>query len=232
MKMIDVVPELLNKIKDDFYEQYRSSKVISSLNELIYSGKGNYNDAHKYSLEVGRILSNSLTNNLSSSVLPDGMMYFNIAERILGETLTNNHELVSGICEIVQNTINQSFGLGLKAIKPKLNKDAIRGIVERVSSEIEFDKVIWILGEPIETFSEKIVDESVKINAEFQSKSGLSPKIIRIAESGCCDWCNEIAGEYTYPGEVPDDVYRRHANCRCTTEYVSISKRQNVWTKR
>ena len=29
---------------------------------------------------------------------------------------------------------------------------------------------------------------------------------------------------------MPTDVYRKHNRCRCTVEYISVDKRENVWT--
>ncbi len=60
---------------------------------------------------------------------------------------------------------------------------------------------------------------------------GLSPKIIRKSNGGCCDWCNKLVGTYDYSA-APGDVYRRHENCNCTVDYDPGSgKTQNVWTK-
>lgn len=229
--MSDIVPELLNKIEDDFFKTYRNSQKIKSLLEKLKT-TGGYQDAHEYALEVGSILSNSLGNVITAEILPDGRMYYNIADRILNQTLGTNHALIADITEEVQTRINREYGLGIKAIRPQFAKDRVNGIIDRVSFELDFDEISWILQEPIQTFSEKIVDDSIKLNAEFQSRSGLSPKIVRTAEAGCCEWCSEIAGTYIYPDEVPDDVYRRHSNCRCVTEFVSVAKKQNVWTKR
>ena len=48
-----------------------------------------------------------------------------------------------------------------------------------------------------------------------------------------CKRCSSLAGVYEYP-DVPEDVYRRHENCRCTVEYDpgDGKKLQNVHTKK
>lgn len=48
---------------------------------------------------------------------------------------------------------------------------------------------------------------------------------------GCCEWCTRQSGRYEYPDKVPADVYKRHDNCKCTVEYVTNSRKQNVHTK-
>ncbi|MEI3522508.1 MAG: hypothetical protein V8Q40_16545 [Anaerosacchariphilus sp.] len=133
--------------------------------------------------------------------------------------------------EAAQEILNKNAGLGLKAVRPAVNQDAIDGIVNRVSSEEQFDAVKWILDAPVKTFAQKIVDESVRANAEFHHKAGLKPKIIRKSSGHCCAWCSRMAGTYSYP-DVPKDVYRRHDNCNCTVEYdPGGTKRQDVWSK-
>ena len=39
------------------------------------------------------------------------------------------------------------------------------------------------------------------------------------------------AVKYAYPDDVPQDVYKRHDNCKCTVEYVTNGRKQNVHTK-
>lgn len=62
------------------------------------------------------------------------------------------------------------------------------------------------------------MDSTVKTNADFQYKAGLRPKIRRMTDGKCCEWCSRLAGVYDYP-DVPKDVFRRHANCGCVVEY-------------
>ena len=145
--------------------------------------------------------------------------------------MKENYEHVADCAEAAQEILNKNAGLGLKAVRPAVNQDAIDGIVNRVSSEEQFDAVKWILDAPVKTFAQKIVDESVRANAEFHHKAGLKPKIIRKSSGHCCAWCSRMAGTYSYP-DVPKDVYRRHDNCNCTVEYdPGGTKRQDVWSK-
>lgn len=158
-------------------------------------------------------------------------MYYNIANRVITPTLTDNYNLVSDVTSEIQTSLNEAAGIGIKAVKPELNQDRIDGIINRISSEDNYDDVSWILDEPVKNFSQSIVDDSVKANAEFHAKAGLQPKIVRKLAGNCCKWCSILAGTYTYPN-VPKDVYRRHERCRCTVNYIPINgKVQNVWTK-
>ena len=70
--------------------------------------------------------------------------------------------------EQIQTSLNKSSRIGIKAIKPELNQDRILGIVNKVSEAEAYDDVAWVLDEPIVNFSQSIVDDSIKANAEFQ----------------------------------------------------------------
>ena len=229
---MDIVPELLELIERDFNTAISSSEKLKYIRKLINEGKATYKQANEYAIEVGEILSRIYTKHIKSDVLPDGKMYYNIAERILTPTLSNNHDIVAKVSAEVQEHLNKSTGLGLKGIEPKVNRERIESIINRITHEELFDDVAWILGEPVVNFTQTVVDEVIKANVDFQGESGLSPKIIRTTDSAkACDWCKRQAGTYEYPN-VPQDVYKRHDRCRCTVEYVpdGVSK-QNVWSK-
>jgi len=228
----DIVPELLEKIKADFFTQAEKSAELERLLILVRSGKANFIDAHEFATKLGQILSDALQMNISGSILPDGKMHFNIASRILNETLGTNHKMVSAYTKQVQEILNKEAGIGLKSIQAPINQERIDGLVNRLSYEEKFDDVSWILKEPIVNFNQNIVDNHIKVNADFHFKSGLKPKIVRTTDGNCCEWCSKIAGVYTYPG-VNRDVFRRHDRCTCTVDYhPGDGKQQNAWSKK
>ena len=230
--MDDIVPELLEKIKADFFEQAEKSAELERLLLLVRSGKANFIDAHEFATKLGQILSEALQNNISGLILPDGKMHFNIASRILNETLGTNHKMVSTYAKQIQEALNKEAGIGLKSIQAPINQERIDGLVNRLSYEEKFDDVSWILKEPIVNFNQNIVDNHIKVNADFHFKSGLKPKIVRTTDGNCCAWCSKLAGVYTYPG-VNRDVFRRHDRCTCTVDYhPGDGKKQNVWSKK
>lgn len=230
----DVAPELLERIRNDFKIKFEENEKIKELYELMASGNATYKEVNEFAIETGRILTIVFANDLSSSVLPDGKMYFNIANRIIPDTLKKNHELVTDAGAQVQKSLNEKAGIRIRAIKPEINQDRIVGLVNKVSSADSYDSVAWVLEEPVINFTQSIVDDMIKVNADFQYDAGMSPVIIRSAESKCCEWCSKLAGRYKYP-EVPKDVYRRHERCRCVVEYDPKDGRnvvQNVHTKK
>lgn len=230
--VVDIVPELLDRIQKDFNTELNKSKKIIRISLLIDNGAATYADANEYAVEVGEILARVFKRHLKADALADGKMYYNIAKRILNPTLGNNHALIAEASAEIQEILNQSVGLGIRGIEPSLNQYRIDSIINRVSVEEDFENVAWILDEPIVNFSQSVVDDAIKTNVDFHGQSGLSPTVTRKAHGhDPCDWCRAMEGTYKYP-DVPDGVYGRHDRCRCTVEYdPGDSRRQNIWTK-
>ncbi|MGF0071914.1 hypothetical protein [Streptococcus orisratti] len=227
----DIVPELLDEVRKEFEQLYGSSAVVKQAFEMLKNKKATYQTVNEFAIEIGDILSKVLTGSVSSSRLPDGKMYYNIAQRVLSDTLGLNYELVSDYAKEVQGLLNNQAKIGLAVQVPEINQDRIDGLANRLSFEDSFDDVAWILGEPIVNFTQSIVDDSIRKNAEFQYEAGLSPEIVRTEGGKCCDWCREVVGRYKYP-KVPKDVYRRHQRCRCIVEYDPKSgKVRDIWSK-
>ncbi|MGQ7423659.1 hypothetical protein ACTGVR_03965 [Streptococcus suis] len=228
----DILPDLLKEVQDKFEVSYGKSEVVRNAFAELKKKKATYATANDFALEVGDILADALSSSVTGDKLPDGKMYYNIAKRLLTDTLGRNFELLSGYASQVQEDLNSSAKIGLQVQVPEINQDRIDGLVNRLSSEDEFSKVAWMLQEPIVNFTQSIVDDSIKANAEFHYDSGLSPQIIRKEGGKCCDWCCEVVGIYQYP-KVPKDAYRRHQRCRCTVDYdPKNGKVQNVHSKR
>jgi len=216
--MVDVTPQLIKDIDAYYSKEMSKSKTAAYIKGLAKSGKVDYSHAYQYAKVVGNARAKAFKNVLNSSALPDGKMYFNIADRIVRETLPKDYEDVANVAKSAQGAINKKIGTGLKAVTPELDDDKLMGIINRLSSETIFDDVAWILEAPVKQFCASSVDDTVKANAEFQQKAGIKAVVIRTTNGKCCEWCDALAGSYTYPG-VPGEVFSRHDNCTCSLEY-------------
>lgn len=224
-------PKLLEQVQQTFSENFRKNKKISEIYKKIRSGSGTFRDAQEFARETGKALSDAYSSVIHGEDLPNGKMYYNIAQKVLQPTLSENFALATKVAGMVQESLNEQAGIGMKAVQPDLNQNRIDGILNRVSSEDNFDDVKWILGAPVETFTQSAIDDEIRVNAEFQNKAGMRPKIVRTMVGNCCRWCKALAGTYYYP-DVPKDVFRRHNNCNCIVEYFpGDGKVQNAHSK-
>ena len=230
--MKDIVPELLEKIQKDFENSVNNNAEIARLRKLIESREGSYIEAEEISKEIGAELSQAFGNNLSSATLPDGKMYFNIADRTVKPLLEEGYLMATQDAMAVQKILNERAGIGLKVQQPEIDSERVAGLIDSLVSADQFDDIAWLLKDPLINFMLSAVTDVVRENFEFHGKAGLNPKIVRTAERKCCKWCRSLAGTYSYPVEN-DDVFRRHQRCQCTVIYdQGDGLRENVHTKK
>lgn len=205
---------LLKEIKKEFNEKIADLKVNPT----------SYADVNDYAIKIGEVLTEVFDGHLTE-------MHKEYIREVLNDRLKANHKLIVGKGKVAQANLNQQANIGLAVQTPELNQDRIDGIVGRLVRE-DFEEAKWLLDAPIVNFSQSVVDDMIKSNAELHYRAGLSPKIIRFETGKCCKWCKSLAGIYQYPA-VPKDVYRRHERCRCTVEFTpKKGVKQDVHSKK
>lgn len=234
--MADVSPELLERIRGEFSWRIETDARINELFEQTNGFSTASRAMDDYAQRCGEILAEVFEQELSSDVLPDGRMYWNIAENVVNPMLANNYELVTQACSQAITTLNEHAGIGIQPIVPEMNRDRIRGIDNLLANAERYDDVAPKFLEAVVNYSQSVATDAVRENADFQYRAGMSPKIIREAEAGACEWCQGLAGTYDYSKvrDTGNDVYRRHENCRCRVMYEPHrgSGRQDVHSKR
>lgn len=206
--------DLLGRITQTFEKRLKNLNIKAT----------SYEDVNDYAVALGEILTTAFNIHITENPTP-------IIKEIFNDRLRENHRLITDFGAIVQEILNKKAKIGLAVQIPKLNQSRIDGLVGRLTGE-DFEESKWLLGSPIVNFSQSVVDDMIRKNAEFHYNSGLKPKVVRKEAGNCCKWCKSLVGTYNYP-DVPKDVYRRHRNCRCTVEYIpKKGVRQDVYTKK
>lgn len=233
--MEDIAPELLERLQAEFARNVQKDDKISALIRKLQDGT-NYADSGDYAYYVGKALSDAFAAVVSEDTLPDGKMYWNIAQRVIEPMLHIDHELVSEYAEATQAYLNRIGGIGLQVQRAPFDAERAKGILDAVCAKEHYAAAEGQFLAAVINFSQHVSDETMKRNADFQSSVGLHPKIIRKTSGKPCKWCRRLVGTFEYPLDVSGiegDVYRRHENCRCIVEYYpgSGKQRQDVWSK-
>ena len=232
--MSDITPGLYAVINADFTDSVANDTNLAAILADIDAGKATHAATYRLASIIGKHASSALQAHIVTDDLPDGRLYFNIAEGTVGPVLRRSHSLVTGAGQQVQRALNQRARIGINPIIPTLDENRLRDLLYKLGAAESFDNVAWLLGAPIQNFVESVADDMVRENVEFHARAGLGPKIRRVAAPGCCEWCDALAGTYDYDS-APADVYRRHERCTCNVEYDpsdSTGMVQNVWSKR
>lgn len=197
------------------------------------NGKANFNDVSELSTQLGNALSRLIAANVTPDKLPNGKLYYNIANTFLTGSLRDNYDLINLTAQAVQESIDNRNGMMIEPQKAEFPADRVHSIVNAVSDETaDWSTIERRLDSPVRNVTESFYNDYVEANAEFRSDAGFKPYIIRETDGNCCAWCSSLAGQYEYPNDVPPDVYARHDNCTCTVTYVTDKYRQDVWSKK
>ena len=226
----DIVPGLLANIEDDFNKSFQSDDTLKTLYGKVQDGTATQADGEKFAHEVGRLTADVFHRKVTPEILPDGMLYYNIANRIIPPILKNNYGIVGEVMKQVIERMNHDAGLGIKFQEPEFESGRVHDLVWKASLD-KYEKMQKMVETGLDTFTRSVADDCVRTNAEFQYEAGLSPRIERDTDGDCCSWCSDMAGTYDYKS-APKEVFARHANCGCTVEFLpGDGRRQNVHTK-
>lgn len=230
--MADIGAELLEKIRTEFRKSCKADKYIQSVLKKIEGGTAKMEEVALLSKRLGLRALQAIGAYVNASALPDGKMYYNIADTILTGVLKDNYDVINSAAAECQKALDSQVGINITPQQAEFPTERVQAVVNAASvPDIAEDKIIRRMTAPAQNITESFYNDYVQKNVKFRSDAGLDCYIIRNDHGGCCKWCSKLAGKYHYPEDVPKDVYRRHDNCGCTVTYLNGRKAQNVWSK-
>jgi hypothetical protein len=212
--------------------QKNNNTEYSDLWELVNAGKATYEDAQKYSRVVAGKWSELLKKYFGIDADIQGLTADDMA-RDIETALKQCYRHSSYYASKVQEIINDSVGINIKAVEGQIDKSRIENLIEKlragedVTNEllITADNVWLIEDGVVENISMSAVTDTIRANAKLHTDAGLTSYIERKqGPGGCCKWCNSVAGRYVY-GEQPDDFFKIHKHCNCVITYMPSRQR-------
>jgi hypothetical protein len=230
--MADIGAELLEKIRAEFQKSCKADKYIQSVLKKIDGGTAKMEEVALLSKQLGFRASQAIGAHVNIAVLPDGKMYYNIADTILTGVLKDNYDVINSAAAECQKALDGAAGINITPQQAAFPTERVQAVANAASiPDITEEVMIRRMTAPAQNITESFYNDYVQKNVKFRSDAGLDCYIIRNDHGGCCAWCSKLAGKYHYPEDVPKDVYRRHDNCGCTVTYLNGKKAQNVWDK-
>lgn len=230
--MADIGAELLGKIRAEFQNSCKADKYIQSVLKKIEGGTAKMEEVALLSKQLGFRVSQAIGAHVNVAALPDGKMYYNIADTILTGVLKDNYDVINSTAAECQKALDSQTGINITPQQAAFPTERVQAVVNAASvPDIAEEVMIRRMTAPAQNITESFYNDYVQTNVKFRSDAGLDCYIIRNDHGGCCEWCAKLAGKYHYPEDVPKDVYRRHDNCGCTVTYLNGRKAQNVWDK-
>lgn len=113
--MNDVAPAIYEKVNKRFeYLISRDDKIKRSLDRLE-KGTATFEDAYYYAQNIGYCLADAFS-LISEDDLPDGRMYYNIAEKAVKPFLERSAGMCNDYANAVVKLLNEKAGLGLNPV--------------------------------------------------------------------------------------------------------------------
>ncbi|CDA71452.1 putative uncharacterized protein [Ruminococcus sp. CAG:579] len=230
--MADIGAELLEKIRAYFKKKCQGDAYIQSVLGKVAAGTAQMEEISLLSQSIGFRASQAISEFVNVAALPDGKMYYNIADTILSGVLKDNYEIINSAAAECQRALDRKMGINIEPQRAPYPAERVQAVAGAASApDISEEKMVRRMTSTTENITRSFYDDYVETNVKYRSEAGLECFIIRSDHGGCCKWCAALAGKYRYPEEVPKDVYRRHDNCTCTVTYISGRKAQDVWSK-
>lgn len=133
----DIVPALWEQIETTYKSKVKVDPLIKSLTKKVEEEKASLKDVYTYASELSKHAVGTLAVCLSAENLPDGKLYWNIAERTIISLYRLVHEDIVDMAVAVTKAEDKKQGIGLKPICPEFNEERIRTIVNTIVNEAD-----------------------------------------------------------------------------------------------
>lgn len=217
--------KLLDKLRLEFAEIRTRNSVLNSIIKKINSGNADFSDTFRYADISSELLGEFLSEKVSELSHED-------REYICAELLKAQHQDINRKTAKVQKSLDEKQGINLSPQKASFPVVRANQIAHSLADPtVPIETIIRRADGPVANVAKSFHDDYIKENAKFRSDAGLKCFIVRTTDGNCCKWCSSIAGRYEYD-DLPDDIFRRHDNCGCSTIYENGRQRQDVWSKK
>lgn len=223
--MEDIAPELYREIEEIFKAETRADRQIIKIVRKLKAGKGTQADLTTVAERLGTHASKALQQVLTTERLPDGKMYWNIAEKTIKPTLESVHQTVNALSSLELRAEDLRHGVNVAVQLGREPSEHIRTVMGFASNSVSQTELANALGDPVKTAALDFLDDFQKKNAEERAGVGVKQYVVRTYDgvglrAGDCHWCIARAGTWEYQDAIDNGVFERHPGCGCTIEVV------------
>ena len=140
----DVVPELLDQILAEYEKQIEGNQFISSFLKKLEKETAKDSDVSLYGNELGECAAKAFLKYIIPENLPDGKLYWNIAERVINSLLTDVYNRVNSAADSVQKVNDERDNIHIKPQHELYPKEQIRRLADKAIEVYEKGTDEWI----------------------------------------------------------------------------------------
>lgn len=128
----DMAPQLYEDIHKEFELNISKSRRIQKFLNKMENNKATAKDVAFYSSDLGICAGDALLKYITPDKLPNGKLYWNIAQRTIGPLLEEVNELVMAAAVSVQSVADQKEKIGMKPVKSEIPSGRIDGFIRQL----------------------------------------------------------------------------------------------------
>ncbi|MBQ2603411.1 MAG: hypothetical protein II589_00030, partial [Clostridia bacterium] len=118
-------------------------------------------------------MSAAIAKNVIPDNLPNGTLYYNIAEKILSGTLKDNYELVNMAAQAAQEQTDSQLNIRIEPQKAEFPQDRVHKIINAAADQTaDSDTIKRRSASPVQNVTESFFDNYVEENAKFREEAG------------------------------------------------------------
>lgn len=233
--MEDIAPELYAKIEADFDKSVKGDTVIKQLVNKLNKGKPLSNgDFTTVASRLGKHASDAFHTYLTVDALPEGQMFWNIADRTVRPIMNKIYETENGLQILSQHIKDKAAGVNISIVKGMDPVNRIDEVLDFAVNSKTGEELYNALDLPVQTTALDFNDDFMRQNGEIRNELGFEQTVIREYDgvglgngTRPCNWCIGRAGTWTFQEAKDNGVFERHTGCGCTIEIVSSDEVEN-----
>lgn len=133
----DIVPELLDQILMEYERQIEDNRFIQSFLKRLEKETAKDSEVSLYGNELGDCAAKAFLKYITPKNLPDGKLYWNIAERVITSLLTDVYNRVNEAADSVQKVNDERDGIHIKPQHAPFPEGRIRDLVNKTIEVFE-----------------------------------------------------------------------------------------------
>ena len=127
--MTDIAPELYQKMDSSFRTRVSLDPHLQAFQKKLDQGDATQEDAADYASRVAKTAAETIKAGLTEDDLPDGTLYWNIAERVILPLLKTADGMIRDAMVAAIEADYRRKGIGIKAVRGEFDEERFRRII-------------------------------------------------------------------------------------------------------
>jgi len=165
--MDDVAPALNEAIMSSYYQRIKASAQLALAQKALADGRATHYQTQQVAQELGIAASDALLEVVTYGALPNDKLYWNITTRIIPPLFDASWAVIYKYGSQVQEALNRSVGLGLKAVSLEQDKTVLEGVMNEASNAEGLPAIRASLDQPVKIAIWHMAHDIMRANGTY-----------------------------------------------------------------